>query len=160
MSELLDVDWIKKAAKQNLMNDGHILALVFIETAKGILVYPTPFADDEEKVKMLSAAAYIAKQENATNIVFISEVSCRTVVGKEAADFVRENYDTERPSAYPKSMRTEAIFIGHTDCVNNTCDVCLIPYDKCADGYVFGEEETSVEVDGFLSNMFLKKPLI
>jgi len=74
-------------------------------------VVMTPFSDDEEKVSMLSKVGKLAYEKGASQLIFVSDTYLKTYSNEKDLNTAMENWETERPSLYPDSMRTSAILM-------------------------------------------------
>jgi hypothetical protein len=70
-----------------------------------------PFGNDEEKREILLAVGAVAYEENCHQLVFISDTYVRKMNTEAQAKEVAENWETEQPSTYPDSLRSEAIIM-------------------------------------------------
>jgi hypothetical protein len=64
--------------------------------------------------------------------------------------YVIDNYDTEAPSTYPESMRSEAIIISHHNLVDKKQSTIFIPFTHKDDKIVFEAQDA----EGFIQDIF------
>jgi hypothetical protein len=74
-------------------------------------VVMTPFASDEEKFSMLNEVGKLSYENKAHQVIFVSDSYLRHYNKEEDFKTAVDNWDTERPSLYPDSMRTAAILM-------------------------------------------------
>ncbi len=127
-------NFIKESAKEILVKDGHLDQMVFFVSDKKRFfmsieldkLYPAKslserLSEDELKHRQYMVAAVIAKKIEAEIVVLLSEAAF-----KEFDNGVVDA--TETPLAYPKSMRTECIFIDAVDIKEKKECVEVVPF--------------------------------
>lgn len=102
-------------------------AHIFGETQDYVVM--TPFSSDEEKISMLNEVGKLAYENKAHQVIFVSDSFLRHYNKEEDFKTAVNNWDTERPSLYPDSMRTAAIIMYVLDFKNAKNEKLLIyPY--------------------------------
>jgi hypothetical protein len=84
-------------------------------------------------------------QRGVTDVILLNDCVFRTIDSKDFK-YVKENYNTEAPSCYPESMRTEALVFVHIN-FKEKDKACMIPYKRIGKRIEFLEEVSGF--DGF-----------
>jgi hypothetical protein len=120
---------VKSLAKQILLKDGYHVQMVLIFPPNNQpMSIPLNWKDDEEKRELFHKIHILLDELHSDRYIMIMESFAREVQ-PEQLKYVEENYDTERPSVYPESMRKEMLII-HEQLRDGTGNICLIEFKK------------------------------
>jgi len=142
----MDVDKLLKGmidrAKINLQKDGNLAACALL-MHQGALIAPVlvSWKDDQTKVDVYNQVGQQAMKLGASGVVLINDVAGRFVRPEDMKHF-KKNFDTERPTAYPESLRQEMIAVAYLDLKANTIIPYYQEYKKDGKKIVWGELRT------------------
>jgi hypothetical protein len=120
---------IKSLAKQVLIRDGYHAQMVLIFPPNNqIMPVLLNWKTDEEKWELFHKVHQLLNELHSDHYIMIMESFARTIK-PEQLKYIKENYDTERPSIYPESMRMEMLVI-HEQYRNGTGNLCCIEFKK------------------------------
>ena len=108
------IEGLVPLAKQNLESHGHIATAILCFDKHNHLIAPVLMeipGDDRAKRAMLLKFGQFCKGQKYSKVAVILDCATRHIATKEEYQHIIENYDTERPTIYPKSMRKEAIVL-------------------------------------------------
>lgn len=140
----MDVEETIKAmaglARKNLEKDGN-LAPVALLFQGGHIVMPilVTWDNDESKHNAYGMVGKMAKDKSADSVILINDVAMRPVKSIEDFKYMEKNYETERPTAYPESLRKEMIVIGYIDFNTFKYSAWMQEYKKEGKKRVYGE---------------------
>ena len=126
----------------NLSRDKYLLPVAFIITDSGIKVIATPFKDDNEKISMYTELGYLCAEFQATEIYTIADIAMK--------EYDKEHFKMaltdplERPTLYPKSMRTDGILISYIDLATLDHTLNLQKYKETENGETIFIDNLSV----------------
>lgn len=125
-------------AKTVLTRDSH-----HIPTALGFggqpFVQQLQFTDDREKAEAYIKTGVLTYLHKSEMLVLVNECAARTYDSEAEAKQAIQNYETERPTLYPESMRKELLMVVVLDFRFNTIFMQSQEYKITPDGPVFGE---------------------
>lgn len=129
------IEDMARIARENLNKDNHLtpIALIFKEGAlisSMIISWDT----DENKQYAYRMLGEKAKELAADFVIWINDVAVRTVKSPEELEFIKKNYDTERPTAYPETLRQDMILLGYLDLKTLKDSMWIQAYNKMKDG--------------------------
>lgn len=73
------------------------------------------FSNDESKENSFQEVGELCSDRNCHEIVIVVDTWIREVKSKEESNYIGENWDTEKPSTYPDSMRENLLLIYRID---------------------------------------------
>lgn len=110
-----------------------------------------PFTNDEEKVIMLEGLGELSQKQGYKQIVLVVDTYYRKAQSRDEQKVIFENWDTEQPRAYPKSMRQSAAVLVSLDMgQKNGLNVYLLPYKTNEDGLIFEKRMSDNTFNGVL----------
>jgi hypothetical protein len=134
------IEEIAGLARKNLDKDGYLtpIALLFND---GQFVMPIAITwdDDESKRNAYGMVGEEARKRSADSVILINDVAMRPVKSVEDFKYMEKNYETERPTAYPESLRKEMIVIGYIDFNTLKYSAWCQEYKKEGEQRIYGE---------------------
>lgn len=113
-----------------------------------------PFSDDT-KILVLQQVGAMAHKLHSTEIFVVTDAYMRTIDPKDIQR-VQDNWDTERPSTYPSSMRVDCLVISKIVPNNPKEDkVLTIIYEVKNKEVIIKREEEITEFDGAIKDAIL-----
>lgn len=113
----------------------------FISEGEIVESIPVSFRDDEEQKMALEYVGELSSQLRCHEIVYVVDTFYREVKSKDESDYINKNWDTERPTTYPESMRQNGLMFLHFNFKDKGEVLEMLPYDP--DTGSFGEEKRS-----------------
>lgn len=141
MKNRFRIENVVEIAKVNLKKFGYLTPAIIAVLENGMVnAYALSFHNDDEKKAQYLAAGKFLKKINCVRAILINDIAVREVK-KEDFEHVVKNFETERPTLYPESLRKDAIFIQDYDISNNHIDTYYQEYKVSEGKYVFGDLE-------------------
>lgn len=144
-------------AKKNLEDDGHLSACALLMDDQGIIApIVVSWKDDQTKVDAYNQVGQQAKSLSASGVILINDVASRRVMSEDMKHF-RQNFDTERPTTYPESLRQDMISVGYLDFQVDKIIIYYQEYKKEGESIVWGELRTNIDiVESGFKNMIME----
>ena len=143
------LNWALEAAKQNLMASGELLPVALMFKAGDLqTVMPLPFKNPEEKYRAMTVAGCFARKMGADVLVTVCDAAMREFKSAEDAKYMEEHYETERPLAQPKCLRTECLVAQGFEFPSKASLTCILPYTGEHPNYTFEEMSEPHECEG------------
>ena len=92
------------------------------------------FRDDDEKEHVLSKLGQFMAEHNSYQVVIAVDTYIRTSTDPEKMRYLYENWDTEKPTLYPETMRQDALVVHLIDFQNQ--DIFSVTPYKIVNGKV------------------------
>ena len=105
-----------------------------------VLLDPIPFMfdDDVEKIQLCFATGVQTRFNMGMALIIINQGFSKTWKNEEERKMIEENWDTERPSLYPESMRQNNVLITYIDFLEPNDNLMLISkFDEKKNGELF-----------------------
>ena len=135
------INGISTVACKNLQNDGFLTPIAFLFMGNDMLPIMMTWRNDDEKYAAYKAVGLHACLRSVDAVLLLNDVAMRRVEKKEDLKYVIENYDTERPTMYPESMRQDVITFGYIDFKNFNISLYCQNYKKENGEVIFEELE-------------------
>lgn len=136
----VEVGKILEFAEQNIRSDGYLVPVAFGFSAEQTFIFQITFKNDEEKCQQYFTLGSYLKRNSCFRFVLLNDVAMRQVE-KENFKEVVKNYVTERPTAYPESMRQDAIVLQDYDFNKKTFVMYCKKYKKVGKDFKFEDVE-------------------
>ena len=127
-------------ARKNLDKDGHLspVALLF-QGDQFVMPVIVSWDDDDSKHNAYKMVGEMARKQSADSVILINDAAMRPVKSVEDFKYIEKNYETERPTVYPESLRREMIILGHVDFSTFKYSAWMQEYKKEGEERVYGE---------------------
>jgi hypothetical protein len=144
-----------EAAKKNLIASGDLLPVALMFNKEGDLqtVMPMPFKNPEEKYRAMTVAGCFARKMGADILVTVCDAAMREFKSEEDAKYMEEHYDTERPLAQPKCLRTECLVAQAFEFPSKVSLTSILPYTGEHPNYTFEEISEPAQCEGAISDV-------
>ncbi len=121
---------LKEYSKELFFKMGNKMApmVFFIKDDKAEEMGVVDFKDDIERIAVFEKIGRISKQKGYNIIVIASEMMLKTVKGINIKDAI-DNFDTERPSTYPKNMRRDGLMLSYIDFSGEIVEMHFMEYE-------------------------------
>ena len=150
------INGISTVACKNLQNDGFLTPIAFLFMGNDMLPIMMTWKNDDEKYAAYKAVGELACQLSADVVLLLNDVAMRYMENKEDIKYVIENYDTERPTMYPESLRQDMICLSCIDFKTFDMSLYTQKYKKENGEVIFEKLEKANEtIKGELYNMVL-----
>lgn len=99
---------------------------------------PFLFDDDFDKVQLSFATGVRCRFKGAPALILVNQGFGKTWKTEEERKYIEENWNTERPTTYPKSMRINYLLINFVDFLDPKDSVTLVSqYYEKENGEIF-----------------------
>jgi hypothetical protein len=114
------LETMTNAAKENLRNCAATgiafqpVAILIKDNCLAPITTPIialSWTDDEQKLKVFAKVGKIMAENDCHEVIIIIDALMRMIKSPEEAQYIMANWDTERPSTYPKSAQQDTLNI-------------------------------------------------
>lgn len=142
--------------KEVVKHEGDFMPVVFVEGKKPA-VMGCPFTD-KTKVPIFMAIGNAARDFEATTLYVVTDSYIRIIdATKEDAKWIQKNWDIEKPSMYPESMRQSCLAISQINLDGSEGQLYTISYRVSEEKeIVITEEKVMGGGEGLVKDSILK----
>jgi hypothetical protein len=157
---MITLERVKEMTLETLkrtVRDGEDFMPVAFVNGPQTTVIGCPFTE-ETKCLAFEIVGGFARKLQATDIYLVVDSYIRVLQGGEDAKWVTDNWDIEKPTMYPKSVRQNALVINHIGFDGVTKEkLVTVVYDTTKDGdVILKQEHVSESFDGLLRECIRK----
>lgn len=112
------------------------------------IIHLSGLCTDETKHAFYRAVGALCKKEGCDFIMIINDAAIKAFKNPEDYKNMIDNYETESPLTYPKSMRTDCIILIGYAFATEESKIVVQPYKEENGGYTWQELVDTPEFDG------------
>lgn len=129
---------IESDAKKDLLENkfGPTAYIIDNDKIDKVLYFDLP--DDETKWPTFQGIGQVCSESNCHEVVIVLDC-CMRKVNPEESDYINENWETERPTTYPESMRKDMIMVNTINFKKTDC-LKIISYENGPEGIRITDE--------------------